>query len=140
MRSASRSSTTGSALAREVVQVGGEVARGVAVGGAAVALDHVVEHPGAVLLAAVEHHVLEQVRDAGGTAVLVARAGAEEDVRRDHRRTSGPGAPAARSPFDSVKSSTGSVTAAAERASASRQQGDEEEDGAAAAPRGVFSR
>ena len=37
----------GQRLAREVVQVGREVARGVAVRGAAVALDEVVEHPGA---------------------------------------------------------------------------------------------
>ena len=76
----------GQRLLRKVVQVRRHVARGEAVRGAAMAFDHVVEHPGAVLLAAVEHHVLEEVRDARGTGPLVARAGAEEDVRRDHRR------------------------------------------------------
>src|SRR5207247_792778 len=48
-------------LLREVVQVSGVVARRVAVGGAAVALDQVVELAGAELLPPVEHHVLEEV-------------------------------------------------------------------------------
>ena len=70
----------GQRLAREVVQVRGVVARRVAVGGAAVSLDQVVENAGTELPPAVEHHVLEEVRDAGGTAHLVARADVVENV------------------------------------------------------------
>ena len=76
----------GQRLAREVVQVRGVVARRVAVGGAAVPFDQVVEHPGPELLATVEHHVLEEMRDAGGAAHLVARADVVEDVGRDDGR------------------------------------------------------
>src|SRR5439155_26278778 len=42
-----------------------------------------VELAGPELLPPVEHHVLEEVRDAGLAAALVARARAVEDVRGD---------------------------------------------------------
>jgi hypothetical protein len=73
-------------LAREVVQVRGAVAHREAVRRAAVPLDQVVERARPELLPAVEHHVLEEMRDAGLAARLVARAGAVEDVRRDDGR------------------------------------------------------
>src|SRR5439155_371857 len=73
-------------LARDVVQVSRVVARRVAVRRAAVALDQLVEHAAPELLPAVEHHVLEEVGDAGGAPYLVARADVVEDVRRDDGR------------------------------------------------------
>src|SRR5262249_56060354 len=59
---------------------------GEGVGDGGVGRDQTGENAGPVLPGAVEHHVLEQMRDAGGAAVLVARACAEEDVGGDHRR------------------------------------------------------
>ena len=110
MRSLSRSRIDGQRLAREVVQVGGAVARRVAVRRAAVAPRSCRRRRPGRALPAVEHHVLEEVRDAGGAVVLVPRAGAEEDVRAHDRRRSGPAWTSTRSPFSSVCDSTGSVT------------------------------
>ena len=73
-------------LGGEVVVVHGDVVGGVGVGAAAVRLQHLVELLGAVLLRPVEHHVLEEVADAGDARALVARAHPEEGVEAHHRR------------------------------------------------------
>ena len=73
-------------LTREVVEVGGEITAGVPVGRATVPLDQVVEDAGTELLPAVEHHVLEEMRDAGPPLPLVPGAAVVEDVRGNDRR------------------------------------------------------
>jgi len=55
----------------KVVQINREVARGEAVGRSPCPFDQVVERAGAVLLAPVEHHVLEKVCDAGVANLFV---------------------------------------------------------------------
>ena len=69
----------------EVLVVHGDVVGGVGVGAAPVGLEDLVELLGAVLLRAVEHHVLEEVADAGDAGALVARADLEEGVEAHHR-------------------------------------------------------
>ena len=86
IRSASRSSTCLQRLGGEVLVVHGHVVGGVGVGAAAVRLEHLVELLRPVLLRAVEHHVLEEVADAGDARALVARAHLEEGVEAHHRR------------------------------------------------------
>jgi hypothetical protein len=73
-------------LGGEVLVVGGQVVRGVRVRGAARGLQPAVELLRPVLLRAVEHHVLEEVADAGDPGPLVARADAEEAVERADRQ------------------------------------------------------
>src|SRR5262249_40726571 len=73
-------------LGGEVLVVHGDVVGGVGVGAAAVRLQHLVELLRAVLRRPVEHHVLEEVADAGDAGALVARADLEEGVEADDRR------------------------------------------------------
>ena len=72
-------------LGGEVLVVHGDVVRGVRVGAAAVRLQDLVELLRAVLRRPVEHHVLEEVADAGDAGALVARAHLEEGVEAHHR-------------------------------------------------------
>ena len=67
----------------EPVGVDGVVFGGVGVVVAAVFLHFVVELAGAVFLGAVEHHVFEEVRDAGDAGAFVAGADFEEEIHGD---------------------------------------------------------
>jgi len=71
--------------AREPVLIHGDVTRRVGVVGAAVRFHHFVEFARSVFFRAVEHHVLEEVRDAGRARALVARSDAIKNVERDVR-------------------------------------------------------
>ena len=83
MRSASMSNISSSAVRGNQSVYTVTSRDGVGVVAAAVLLHLDVELLGAVLLRAVEHHVLEEVRQAGCAGALVARADPEEEVQRD---------------------------------------------------------
>ena len=67
----------------EPVLIYGDVVARVGVISSACGLHHFIELAGAVLLRAVEHHVLEEVRYARRAGPLVARAYSIKDVQRD---------------------------------------------------------
>jgi hypothetical protein len=97
-------------LGGEVLVVHRDVVGGVGVGPPAVGLQDLVELLGAVLLRPVEHHVLEEVADAGDAGALVARADLEEGVEA-HHRASWSGSILMRSPLESRASWTGKRSA-----------------------------
>ena len=71
--------------ARERVLVDGDILRGVGVVAAAVALEQPIEFALRAVRGAVEHHVLEEVRQAGRAGALVAAAHVHPVEERDAR-------------------------------------------------------
>ena len=67
---------------RKPVLVDGCVLRGVGVVFATVRFHDLVEFARAVFLRAIEHHVLEKVRNAGRAGMLIARTNSVKDVKR----------------------------------------------------------
>src|SRR5712664_2090778 len=73
-------------LGGEILVVRSEIMRGVRVGGPPRCFEAAVELLRSVLLRSVEHHVLEEVRDACDARALVARADPEEAVEGADRQ------------------------------------------------------